>query len=172
MGPKGPSVQVVVSQMELALGSAAASLKDKGLKITEATVTLQTQTDTTKKFEATVFVVSASQSSQSTASSQVAIKFVEPTAPPSGNVSVSEDLYGALVYTIASAAQAFADAQAASNGKALPARAMSAEIAFTIKDSGTGGIKFEVPKALSIGPSLSAERSASHKIALTFARLQ
>ena len=131
-------------------------------------VNLATTLQNSATLGAELVIVSAEAKTTLTSSQEITVKFEKPAAPARGFAVEDIAAYGDVVQAIKAAAAA---AKAANTLIIGPTKfkSVTASVGFDVSRSKSGGLQFFI-KLLKLGPQISREHTASHKIDLEFER--
>jgi hypothetical protein len=162
---KGPSVDVLISQVQDALQIVARRLPEEQLPpLSTAEITLQTTISTGVKGGLEFFVITIGGKVEEEEVQQMVLT-LSPPSPKAAVPAAKNEFSTALANAIVAAARG---AQKAINRKPpLELAKLVANLSFVIKAEGEGGVKFVfAPVTLNFGGGVS--RANMHKIELTF----
>jgi len=131
-------------------------------------VNLATTLQKSHAIGAELVIISAEAKTTTTSSQEITVKFEKPAASVRGLAAEEINAYQDVVQAIKAAAAAAKAAETVIVGGAA-FKSVTASVGFDVSRSKSGGLQFLI-KLLKLGPQISQEKTASHRIDLEFER--
>jgi len=162
------TVSELLEAVQRACRDAQGEIAEKGLlpPLKTVSVNLATTLQQGATLGVELVIISAEAKKTVTSSQEITVKFERPTPPGQAFAADEVAAYRDVIQAIKAAAAA-AKAARSLIIETAEFKSVTASVGFDVSRSKTGGLQFFI-KLLKLGPEISQEKTASHKIDLEF----